>query len=212
VRGEAYSLAGAKEEVIQISKFVPGKVYLGESASKTNFKALETDISILHLAMHSTLNDEDPELSHLMFSNSEADYEMYISELYGLHFNAELAVLSACNTGVGGFKDGGDLVSMHHAFTTAGIPATVSSLWNAPDQSTKEIMIYFYKNLQRGENKSTVLGFLLFLIKKNSGKSLVIIESFERFSPKTLIESFGEGTRSFAIRYTRFFHNGYLRN
>lgn len=57
-----------------------------------------------------------------------------------------------------------------------------------------------------------VLGFLLFLIKKNSGKSLVIIESFERFSPKTLIESFGEGTRSFAIRYTRFFHNGYLRN
>lgn len=157
VRGEAYSLAGAKEEVSQISKFVPGKVYLGDAASKTNFKALESDISILHLAMHSTLNDEDPELSNLMFSNSEEDYEMYISELYGLHFNAELAVLSACNTGIGGFKDGGDLVSMHHAFTTAGIPATVSSLWNAPDQSTKEIMIYFYKNLQRGENKSTAL-------------------------------------------------------
>lgn len=157
VRSEAYSLAGAKEEVTQISKFVPGKVYLGESASKTNFKALETDISILHLAMHSNLNDADPELSNLMFSNSEADYEMYISELYGLHFNTELAVLSACNTGIGGFKDGGNLVSMHHAFTTAGIPATVSSLWNAPDESTKEIMIAFYKNLQQGQDKATAL-------------------------------------------------------
>jgi len=157
VRGEAYSLAGAAEEVNQISKFVPGKVYLGDLASKTNFKALESDISILHLAMHSILNDEDPELSNLMFSNSETDYEMYISELYGLNFNAELAVLSACNTGIGGFKDGGDLVSMHHAFTTAGIPATVSSLWNVPDESTKEIMIAFYKNLQQGQDKATAL-------------------------------------------------------
>src|SRR5690554_8149849 len=92
-------------------------------------------------------------LSNLMFSNSETDYEMYISELYGLNFNAELAVLSACNTGIGGFKDGGDLVSMHHAFTTAGIPATVSSLWNVPDESTKEIMIAFYKNLRSEERR-----------------------------------------------------------
>lgn len=82
---------------------------------------------------------------------------MYISELYGLNFNAQLAVLSACNTGVGGFQDGGNLVSMHHAFTTAGIPATIASLWNAPDRSTKEIMIAFYKNLQQGHDKATAL-------------------------------------------------------
>ena len=58
---------------------------------------------------------------------------------------------------IGGFKDGGNLVSMHHAFTTAGIPATVASLWNAPDQSTKEIMVSFYKNLQQGMSKAAAL-------------------------------------------------------
>jgi len=157
VRGASYSLSGAKEEVSEISRFISGDVYAGDVASKTKFKSLENDVSILHLAMHSNLNGEDPELSNLVFSDSEQDYEMYISELYGLNFNAQLAVLSACNTGIGGFQDGGNLVSMHHAFTTAGIPATIASLWNAPDQSTKEIMIAFYENLLQGHDKATAL-------------------------------------------------------
>lgn len=157
VRGAPYSLAGAAEEVNEIAKYISAKVYVGDLASKTKFKSLGSDISVLHLAMHSNLNDEDPELSNLVFSNSEQDYEMYISELYGLNFNAHLAVLSACNTGVGGFQDGGNLISMHHAFITAGIPATIASLWNAPDKSTKEIMIAFYKNLQQGHDKAIAL-------------------------------------------------------
>ena len=157
VRGETYSLKGAEEEVAEISKFIRGKVHSGNAASKSRFKSMDGDISILHLAMHSNLNDDDPELSNLLFSNTEEDYEMYISELYGLSFNADLAVLSACNTGVGGFKDGGNLVSMHHAFITAGIASTVSSLWSAPDQSSKEIMVAFYRSLQSGQDKATAL-------------------------------------------------------
>lgn len=168
VRGEAYSLLGAEAEVNEIASFVSGKKYVGNSASKTNFKSVGTDISILHLAMHSNLNDDDPELSNLLFSNTEPDYEMYISELYGLNFNGDLAVLSACNTGIGGFKDGGNLVSMHHAFTTAGIPATIASLWNAPDQSTKEIMVVFYKNLQQGMDKATALQLAKLSYLKNT--------------------------------------------
>lgn len=57
------------------------------------------------------------------------------------------------------------------------------------------------------------LGFLLFFSKKNSNaEPKGFIEKFEKISPKTLIETFGEAVRGFAIRYTRFFHNGYLRN
>jgi CHAT domain-containing protein len=157
LRDAAYTLSGAKEEVKQLSKLIAGRKYIGNQASKRNFKSLDPDISILHLAMHSNLNDGDPELSNLMFSNTEEDYEMYISELYGMNFNADLAVLSACNTGIGGFKDGGNLVSIHQAFTIAGIPATIASLWHAPDHSTKEIMLSFYKNLQQGQDKAVAL-------------------------------------------------------
>lgn len=57
-----------------------------------------------------------------------------------------------------------------------------------------------------------ITGIGLFISKKYSGKSLNFISSFDKISPKTLTESFGEATREFAFRYTRFFHNGYLRN
>lgn len=157
VRGSPYSLTGAAEEVNEIARLVSGQVYQGKSASKSRFKSLGDQISVLHLAMHSNLHDGDPELSNLLFSSAEEDYEMYISELYGMNFSANLAVLSACNTGIGGFGDGGNLVSMHQAFTTAGIPATVASLWNAPDESTKEIMITFYQNLRAGMDKAAAL-------------------------------------------------------
>ncbi|WP_339612038.1 CHAT domain-containing protein, partial [uncultured Planktosalinus sp.] len=62
VRGTPYALPGAMEEVNELSQLVPGKLYTGTAASKQQFKSLDTDVAILHLAMHSNLNDEDPEL------------------------------------------------------------------------------------------------------------------------------------------------------
>ncbi len=57
-----------------------------------------------------------------------------------------------------------------------------------------------------------ILGLLLFLSKRKKGKSLVFIEKFNVIAPSNLVAIFGELTRSFAFQYTRFFHNGYLRN
>lgn len=168
VRGNPYALQGAQDEVNEISRLLPGKLFTGDAASKSTFKQLENNFAIIHLAMHSNLNDNDPELSSLLFTDTEADYEMYISELYGMNFNSDLAVLSACNTGIGGFKDGGGLVSFQNAFTLAGIPATVASLWSAPDQSTKEIMVSFYKHLKEGHSKSKSLQLAKLEYIKNS--------------------------------------------
>ncbi len=155
VRGEAYNLKGAIAEVNAISKIVKNnELFLLENATKSNFIQLKNQYRILHLAMHSVLNDEDPELSTLLFSNNE---ELHISELYGLNLNADLAVLSACNTGVGKLKDGKGIVSINNAFTYAGVSNTIASLWSAPDQSTKEIMVDFYKNLKQKQPISLAL-------------------------------------------------------
>ena len=82
---------------------------------------------------------------------------MSISELYGFKSNASLAVLSACNTGVGGYKSGKGIVSLSEAFLYAGIPSTISSLWSAPDNATKDIMVSFYTELTKGKSKSMAL-------------------------------------------------------
>ncbi|MFA7444335.1 MAG: hydrogen gas-evolving membrane-bound hydrogenase subunit E [Flavobacteriaceae bacterium] len=56
------------------------------------------------------------------------------------------------------------------------------------------------------------LGAVIYLTKKFKGQAQHFIMSFEGISPKHLTEIFGERTREFAFRYTRFFQNGYLRN
>ena len=74
-----------------------------------------------------------------------------------MQFNADLAVLSACNTGFGAISRGEGVMSLARAFTYAGVPATVTSLWKVPDLTTREIMVEFYKNLKRGMTKDAAL-------------------------------------------------------
>ncbi len=157
VRGAAYNLEGAIEESIAISEVINAKAILKSEASKVNFVSTAEEYDLLHLSMHSFLNDEDPELSSLVFHDNNEENELYISELYGMNLRASMAVLSACNTGVGQEKTGEGVVSMTRAFTYAGVPAIVSSLWSAPDKATKQIMTSFYKELKKGKSKTEAL-------------------------------------------------------
>jgi len=150
---ELENLSGARKEIDAIFNNVSGDKILDKEASKINFVQLSKNYDILHLALHSDLREDDPELSVLHFSTDE----LYLYELYGLKLNAKLAVLSACNTAIGREKTGDGLVSMNRAFTYSGVPSVVSSLWKTPDIATSSIMSDFYHNLKEGKSKEVSL-------------------------------------------------------
>jgi CHAT domain-containing protein len=160
-RDGVYELKGAKEEVEAISKIVKGKAFLNESATEGVFKKEANKYRILHFAMHSLTDDKDPNQSRLLFSmtpnDTTQDNDLTAAELYATTLNAELAVLSACNTGYGTLNKGEGVMSLARAFTYAGVPATVTSLWKVPDRETREIMVDFYKNLKQGMTKDAAL-------------------------------------------------------
>ena len=70
-------------------------------------------------------------------------------ELYSLRLPSELAVLSACQTGLGKEIQGEGMFGLTHGFMYAGTPRIVVSLWNVSDRSTSELMQRFYFGLIR---------------------------------------------------------------
>jgi CHAT domain-containing protein len=160
-RGSSGDLKWAREEASTISSLMNGKAYIDTNATEGVFKREANHYRILHFAMHGMVDDKDAALSKLLFTltpqDTTNDSNLTAAELYTMPLNADLAVVSACNTGFGTLNKGEGVMSLARAFTYAGVPATVTSLWPAPDRMTKKIMVDFYKNLKQGMTKDAAL-------------------------------------------------------
>jgi CHAT domain-containing protein len=79
-------------------------------------------------------------------------------KLLGLNlFGTDLVVLSACNTGIGKVQDGEGVFGLKRAFLMSGAKSLVVSLWQVPDEETKDLMTIFYLGLIKGKSKATAL-------------------------------------------------------
>lgn len=111
---------------------------------------------ILHFATHGLLDDRQPELSGLVFSQVNRDGSprtdgfLQLHEIYDLDLNADLVVLSACQTGTGKELRGEGLLGLTRGFLSIGVPQLVVSLWKVEDRATQELMTRFYRELFNG--------------------------------------------------------------
>jgi len=154
-------LPGAKDEVKGISRFVPAVSFVDRFAQENTFKEKAPEFDILHLAMHTIINDSLPMLSKLVFSKpdqkSTEDGYLNAYEIYNMKLNARLAVLSACETGSGKLQRGEGVMSMARGFIYAGCPSIVMTLWQVEDKSGVKIMEDFYNYLSKGKRKDAAL-------------------------------------------------------
>lgn len=135
--------------------------FAGRLATKNNFIANVDKYDILHLGVHGKADTINHLMSRLIFrspaGNSEQDVSLFTYELYDLNLQANLAFLSACETGLGTNFDGEGIMSMGWAFAYAGVPSTVMSLWQIDDNSNPELISSFYTNLKDGISVSESL-------------------------------------------------------
>ena len=109
---------------------------------------------ILHLATHAFIDERFPELSRLVFSRYREDGEavpgnLHLHEILGLRLNADLAVLSGCQTALGRRVRGDGLLGLTRGFFHAGCSQVLVSLWSVDDQATAALMAEFYRALLR---------------------------------------------------------------
>lgn len=146
---ELTRLSNSETELISINEIVNGSATLKEAATKAHFLENSSRYKIIHLATHAS-EENDPWISF-------TDEKLELSELFNHQLNANLVVLSACNTSLGEVAKGEGVLSLARGFFYAGTKSVVSSLWNVNDKSTEFIMTQFYKNLESGQTKSEAL-------------------------------------------------------
>lgn len=160
-RGESLiDLPATLQEVKSIKKILGGDVYLNESATVARFREIASDYRILHIATHSIVDNINPLRSRLVFSPVTEEQDgacLRYNDLFNLDLNAEMAVLSACNTGYGQNSEGEGIIALSRGFMYSGVPSLVISLWSVEDESTALIMKNFYKYIKEGFSKDEAL-------------------------------------------------------
>ena len=150
----------ARLEAQYVSDLTGGVLFENNEAKESVFKKEAGKYDIIHLAMHTLLNDKDPMHSTLIFSpDNDTIEDRYLKtyEVYGIPLKANMVVLSSCNTGAGTLYSGEGILSLARGFMYSGSESVIMSMWEIEDRSGTEIVKKFYDYLLKGNSKSIAL-------------------------------------------------------
>lgn len=136
--------------------------YFFNDANKNTFKEKIQDFRVVHIASHSFINEDYPAISGVAFmhsgdSDNVDDGILYAAETYNLEMNAELLVLSSCESGLGKLVRGEGMMALARGFMYSGTANLIFSLWKVPDKQTSELMVEFYRQITSSKNYSHAL-------------------------------------------------------
>lgn len=143
-------------EVFLAAKRWKGSYYIGESANKSTFQQLAGQYNIIHLSTHGVVDNRSGEYSYLTFGNHDSA-RVYVREIYNMDLNADLVILSACETAVGEVQKGEGVINLSRAFASAGAKSIVTSLWVVNDAASEMLMNNFHEELWPGKSKDEAL-------------------------------------------------------
>ncbi len=171
--GAMHYLPGTLEEVKAISKYFPTKadIYIGDQMTENFLKSLSKsnklkEYKIIHLATHGFAIPEIPELSGVamcIYPDMQGGEDGYLTapEISKLGMQADLAVLSACETGLGKIYNGEGVAGLTQALLTGGANAALVSLWPVSDEGTMYFMTGMYELTQtQGKNYNDAVNIM----------------------------------------------------
>jgi CHAT domain-containing protein len=130
-----------------------GAMLTGHTATKNSFLQQIPAATVVHLYSHAKADSVSQEPTIYFY-----DSALNLSELESLgSLDTELIVLFACNTGVGKAIKGEGVFSLARGFAAAGIPSTISALWEIDNKATYNLSELFFRELGKGEPSDVAL-------------------------------------------------------
>jgi CHAT domain-containing protein/predicted negative regulator of RcsB-dependent stress response len=149
-------LPGTEKEAIAIARLLNTDPLIKTAATETAIREQISQAKIVHFATHGLYNEYQGLESSLAISTQDGDGFLTAEEILDLNLQAELVVLSACNTGRGKITGDG-VIGLSRSFLAAGAQSAIASLWYVPDLPTATLMIEFYHQLEKTQDKAQAL-------------------------------------------------------
>lgn len=164
--GELNSMNNLADQLRSIYGVNKTTTLIGKQATEPLVRHALPKHRIIQFATHGILDDEHPMYSHLVLSQTsakatyqpalrdnklpnEGDGLLDAFELIDVELNAELVILSACETARGHTSQGQGVIGLAWSLFLAGCPTTIVSQWEVEEKSTSNLMLAFHQNLLR---------------------------------------------------------------
>ena len=151
-------------EIQSISSVLPNATpFVGAQATPERLTDEMAQAEIIHIASHATFRPDNPMFSSIQLHEKSLNF----FDIYRLRTTASLITLSGCGTGLSSVVAGDELLGLIRGFLYAGATSVVTSLWDVNDQSTADLMKYFYGNLASGHSKGEALRLAMLLLRQD---------------------------------------------
>ncbi|MEO0896243.1 MAG: CHAT domain-containing protein [Bacteroidota bacterium] len=160
-RGSFSPLVYNKEEVERGARIFGGESLIGPDGDKASFLKVYQGANIIHMALHAFVNDTFPAYSGLAFAQEGKQIAqgeiLYAYEVPTLNLQADLTLLSACQSGVGYYQAGEGVMSLGRNFMEAGSRSVAMTHWSVDDEASALLATAFLQYLKEGLSKDDAL-------------------------------------------------------
>lgn len=143
-------LPGAESEIKEVAKLINAVPLIGKEATKDLVVSKAPNSTLLYFATHGIASSNNPLTGGFLMLSAQQLEQGWLTakEVQKMRLRGtEIAILSACQTGLGKNHDAG-VIGLARAFQIAGVPRVVMSLWSVDDRATSDLMKAFMQHLQ----------------------------------------------------------------
>jgi CHAT domain-containing protein len=127
------------------------RMLIGAQATRSLVQSEMTQSDVIHLALHSIVDEQFPLRSRLVLAASDHDdlIENEVLQAYQIYqldlSKTRLVVLSSCESGVGRYYGGEGVMALAGAFLAARVPLVIATLWRVDSNASADLMIDFHR-------------------------------------------------------------------